>query len=227
MKMFIFWALAFAAVEAALSYVQFRRRKRTVKRSVRVILTAVKLLVSFAFAAIVMGGPVFFRPVQPLMVIVYAVLLPDAAADIVYGMYRLVRKRKRRFAVSKALSLTLGVLFFVYGTVNMQVVRPDRYTYASPKLTQTHKIVFVADLHVGSAQPMAVTEKTVEAIRDEKPAATLRTTTRPNRKWKKRTACSDRSACRSTSSSATMRSCSTKSICRTVCLIPRKNWCRP
>ena len=173
MKMFVFWALAFAAVEAALSFVQFRRRKRAVKRSVCATLTVVKLLVSFAFAAIVMGGPVFFRPVQPLMVIVYAVLLPDAAADIVYGIYRLVRKRERRFAVSKALSLTLGVLFFVYGTVNMQIVRPDRYTYSSPKLTQTHKIVFVADLHVGSAQPMAVTEKTVEAIRNEKPDAVI------------------------------------------------------
>lgn len=173
MKTFVFWSLAFVCVQAILSVCQFVLGKKESKKAVRMIRTAAKALGAIACGVIVLAGPVFFRPVQPLMVVVYAVLLPDAAADVLYGVYRTVRKREKKFAVSKAVSLTLGVLFFVYGTVNMQIVRPDEHVYTSPKLTQSHKIVFVADMHVGSSQPMRTTENMIAAIRDEKPDAVI------------------------------------------------------
>lgn len=173
MKLFLFWTLSFVCVEFILTFVQFRLRKANIKRAVRVILTGAKALLAVACAVIVLAGPVFFRPVQPVMVIIYAVLLTDAAADVLYGVYLAVRKRERRFAVSKAVSLLLGVLFFAYGTVNMQIVRPDEHTYTSPKLTRTHKIVFVADLHVGSAQNFSTTAKMIDDIRNEQPDAVI------------------------------------------------------
>ncbi|MBR5618351.1 MAG: metallophosphoesterase [Clostridia bacterium] len=173
MKLFLFWALAFVGVQCVLTFVQFRLRKKHVKKSVRAILIAAKALTAVACGVLVLAGPVFFRPVQPLMVIVYAVLLPDAAAEIVYCIYLAVRKRTRKFAAVKALSLCFGVLFFVYGTVNMEIIRPDEHIYTSPKLTQAHKIIFVADMHVGSAQNMYTTENMIAAIRDEKPDAVI------------------------------------------------------
>ena len=173
MKLYLFWALAFVCVQAVLTFAQFCLKRITVKKGVRAILIAAKALVAIAFAALVLGGPVFLRPVQPLMVVLYAVLLPDAAAEILYCIYLAVRKRPRRFAAVKALSLLFGVLFFVYGTVNMEIIRPDTHVYTSTKLTQTHKIVFVADMHVGSSQNFSTTEKMIAAIRDEQPDAVI------------------------------------------------------
>ena len=173
MNLFLGWALLFVCVEAVLTTAQFFLRKKDVKKGVRAALIAAKAVIAAACAALVMGGPVFFRPVQPLMVAIYAVLFTDAAAEILYSIYLAVRKHGRKFVAVKALSLVFGVLFFVYGTVNMQIVRPNEHVYASPKLTGTHKIVFAADMHVGSAQPFAVTEKMIDAIRQEKPDAVI------------------------------------------------------
>ena len=173
MKRFVIWALLFVVVELVLTAAQLLMRKKAFGKGARAAFTAAKALAAIACAALVMGGPVFFRPVQPLMVAVYAVLLPDAAADALGGAVRTLRKRERRFAVSKAVSLFLGVLFFVYGTVNMQLIRPDERVYTSPKLTQTHKLVFVADLHVGSSQDFETTKKMIAAIQNEHPDAVI------------------------------------------------------
>lgn len=159
----------FAAVWATLTVVQFLLRKKEIKKSARAVIIAAKALVAIAFAAIVMGGPVFFRPVQPIMVVIYAVLFTDALADIIYSVFLALKKGERKFVPFRILSLVLGLLFFVYGTVNMQIVKPDYREYTSSKVTQEHKIVFVADLHVGSSQSFETTKKTIEAIKAEKP----------------------------------------------------------
>lgn len=173
MKPFLIWSLLFVCVESILTAVQFLLRRKDFKKTTRVLITAAKALSAVACGALVMGGPVFFRPIQPLMVIIYAVLFTDAAADAVCGLGRTLRKSERRFAVSKAVSLFLGVLFFVYGTVNMQIIRPVAHVYTSPKLTSTHKIVFLADLHVGSAQKFDTTKKMIDDIRNEHPDAVI------------------------------------------------------
>ena len=173
LKVYVLWTLLFVLVQCVRALVQFMLRGRPVKKAARALCIASEAPFAVACAVLVMAGPVFLRPVQPLMTAVYAVLLPDAAAQTLCCLYAAVRKRARRFALSQALSLILGVLFFVYGTVNMQIVRPDAYIYTSPKLTQAHTIVFVADLHVGSAQPFSVTEKTIAAIRDTRPDAVI------------------------------------------------------
>ena len=127
------------------------------------------LFFGVAFALLVMGGPVFLRPVQPLLVALYAALLPDAAADLICSLVCRVRGKERKFAAMKLLSLVLGLLFFVYGTVNMQIVTPEYRTCTSSKLTQAHRLVFVSDLHVGSSQSMETTRRIIQDIGAEKP----------------------------------------------------------
>jgi predicted MPP superfamily phosphohydrolase len=50
----------------------------------------------------------------------------------------------------------------------MQIVKPNYHTYISDKLTETHRIIFAADIHVGSAQPFSVLEKEVKDLASEK-----------------------------------------------------------
>ena len=169
MKIFLPWIGLFAAVQAALSLIQYLLRKRADRTGLRVVLILFKAALAVAFAFLVMAGPVFLRPVQPLLVALYAALLPDAAADLLCLLADKLRKKERRFAPYKLLSLALGCLFFVYGTWNMQTVTPERHTFTSDKLTQTHKLVFVSDLHVGSSQSFETTRGIVEQIRAEQP----------------------------------------------------------
>ena len=169
MQTYILWIILFVAGQAAVGLLQFLLRKHAGKTGRRVAAILLKAVLAVAFALLVMAGPVSLRPVQPLLVALYAVLLPDAAADLLYLLYCRVRRREWKFAPAKVLSLALGCLFFVYGTVNMQIVTPEYHTYASAKLRQEYKLVFVSDLHVGSSQSFETTRKTIEKIRAEQP----------------------------------------------------------
>ena len=169
MKTFVIFILLFLAVRAALSLVQFLLRGRKTKPLVRGLLIAAKALFAIAAAALVLAGPVQLRPVQPLMIALYVVFFADAAADLIYAVVLAVSKKKRSFGVFQAVSVCCCVLFFVFGFFNMQIVQPHTYAFASEKLTEAHKIVFAADVHVGSAQLFSTTEKTVETIKAEQP----------------------------------------------------------
>lgn len=169
MNMYLSWGLLFVAAQAILSAVQFLLRKKEFKKAIRVVIIIAKAVLAVAFAALVMAGPVVLRPVQPIMVALYAALFADAVADAVYSIFLAVKKTKRKFAVEKIISLILGIMFFVYGTVNMQTVKPNYHTYASSKLKKEHKIIFAADIHVGSAQEFSTLEKEVEDMVSEKP----------------------------------------------------------
>lgn len=163
------WALYFIASQAVLTLLQFALRKHNPKPAVRICLILLKAFIAVFFAYLVMAGPVFLRPVHFPLTAIYAVLLPDAAADLVVTVYCLIRKRERSFVWEKLLSLVLGVAFFIYGTVNMQIVTPDYHTFSSAKLTKEHRLVFVSDMHVGGSQSLEVTRRTIEGIRSEQP----------------------------------------------------------
>lgn len=169
MNIFITWTLLFIAAELILSVIQFFVRKKEIKPAVQAVLIVVKILLVIAFAALPMAGPIQLRPAQPLMMAMYVVLFGDVVADIIYSAICLAKKSERHLISAKVLSFALGLLFFVYGTVNMQLVLPNYHTYSSSKLTSEHKIVFAADIHVGSAQTFATLEKEVKAMTDEQP----------------------------------------------------------
>lgn len=169
MDIFIKWTLVFAAAEIILSAVQFALRKKEIKTGARIALVIGKALLAIIFAVLPLAGPVQLRFAQPLMIALYAAMFTDVAADALYSIICAVCKKERKFEIAKAVSLLFGILFFVYGTVNMQTVLPNYHTYASDKLTAEHKIIFAADIHIGSAQPLSVIEEEVENMVQEEP----------------------------------------------------------
>ena len=173
MNLFVLLVLLFAASELVLTAVQFLLRKRKFKPAIRIVLIVVKLLLGIGFAVLVLAGPVQLRAVQPLMMAAYVAIFADAVADICCSLFFLIAKKERSFAAVKTVSLVFGIAFLVFGIVNMETVSARNYTFTSEKLHNVHKLVFAADLHVGSAQPFSVTEKTVDAIREEHPDAVI------------------------------------------------------
>ena len=167
---FVGW---FLLAEALLTAAQLPLRKKKLKPAVRIVLIAAKALLGIVFAVLPLAGPVQLRIAQPLMMALYVALLADAAADAVYSVICAVAKKERRFVISKTVSLICAVLFLTYGMVNMEVVTPEYHTYTSEKLTDRHTVVFAADLHVGVAQPMSVTKKTIDKIGELHPDAVI------------------------------------------------------
>ena len=166
MKTYGMWILLFIIVQAALTAAQYFAAGKPKRLPLRIVLITAKALIAAAFALLVMAGPTALRPVQPLLTAIYVVLLPDAAADLIT---LILFRRERKFRHLRLASLVLGVVFFVYGTVNMQIVTPDDHTLISPKLSEPHRIVFVSDLHVGSSQSFETTRRTIEKIDAEHP----------------------------------------------------------
>ena len=173
MNAILTFSLRFLSAEAILTALQTPLRKKKLHLPARAGLILGKALLAIALAALVMAGPVQLRSLQPIMMALYAALLADAAADLIYTIFCAARKAESSFGVYKAVSLVLGVLFFAYGVVNMQTVKPKYHTYTSQKLQTEHTFVFMADLHVGSAQPFSVTEKTVAEIKALRPDFTV------------------------------------------------------
>ena len=173
MKVFVVFILWFLLAEALLTAARLFLRKKPVGTGLRVLLITGKALLAVVFGVLVLAGPVQLRPVQPFMTALYAALLADAFADLCYTDFCSLKKRERRFGGATVVSLVCGVLFLVYGMVNMETVTPKYHTYQSEKLQTEHTIVFVADLHVGGAQPMSVTKKVVDAIGALQPEAVI------------------------------------------------------
>lgn len=169
MNTILIWLLWFLGAQAALTLVQFLLRKRAAKFLPRLGVILLKAALAVGFAFLVMAGPEFLRPAQFALTALYAALLPDAAADLLYSLFNGLRRGERHFGAYRLLSFALGALFFVYGTANMQIVTPETRAYTSPKLQEAHKLVFVSDLHVGGAQPLSVTAGTIRKIAEEKP----------------------------------------------------------
>lgn len=164
--MYLTWITLFIIVQVVLTAAQYFTAKKPVKWPQHIAVPTAKALIAVAFALLVMAGPVFLRPAQPLLTVIYAVLLPDAAADLVT---LLIWRKERRFLHLRVSSLVLGVVFFIYGTVNMQFVTPEYHSLTSSKLTEAHRVVFVSDLHVGSSQSFDTTRSTIEKIGSEHP----------------------------------------------------------
>ena len=169
MDTYLGFILLFIAAEILISAIQFLLRKKKIKALLRTILIVVKALLAVGCAVIVLAGPVIFRPVQPFLFALYVALFADAAADALISIIAAVSKKKRSFAAAKAVSIVFGVAFLAFGIVNMETVTPNYHTYTSEKITEESTFVFVADLHVGSAQSFETTKKTIEKINAEKP----------------------------------------------------------
>ncbi len=169
MNTIVGFILLFFAAEALLTLAQYFLRKGKKRPVLHAVLIAVKALCAVAFAVLVLAGPVQLRRAQPFLMALYVALLADAVADLVYTIVCAAKKKEQSFKVYKAVSLLCGAAFLAFGIWNMETVTPRYHTYTSEKLQQEHTIVFLADLHVGSAQPFSVTEKTFESVKAQQP----------------------------------------------------------
>ncbi|MBQ6265014.1 MAG: metallophosphoesterase [Clostridia bacterium] len=165
MRLFLQWALLCLSAFAVLTAVRFPLRNKFKKTVSKLALDAAELVIATVFAVIVMAGPVFFRPLQPLMFALYAVLFADGVAALVYTVFCSVAKKEQRFAVAEILSAVFCILFIVYGTVNMQLINVKYHTYKSKKISSEHTFVYLADLHTGSAQNFSTAKKAVDEIK--------------------------------------------------------------
>ncbi|MCQ2409482.1 MAG: metallophosphoesterase [Clostridia bacterium] len=165
MSIFI-WTLWFILAEFIIFAVQFFFRKKELKTFVYIILAVVKIILGIGLAVLVMAGPLALRPVQPIMAALYVALFMDGFADIIFCFFK-KKITSKRLLIRKIVSLVLGIVFFTYGTVNMQMVTPSYQSYSSDKLENEYRFVYLADMHVGSAQSFETTEKTIQQIKNE------------------------------------------------------------
>lgn len=138
--------------------------------SLRIVVVLLKAIAAVACAYFVVAvncrpawnGAFFFASL-------YVALIGDTVGDIITFPYELIKKTQPNRKTQAVISAACVFLFFLYGTVNMQLVHANHLTVTSEKLNEDHRIVFMSDLHAGSAQSMETVRNTIGRIADEDP----------------------------------------------------------
>lgn len=131
-----------------------------------ILLLIVKFLLMTALALllIAMASPFLWKTNYPLSGL-YIALLASCFSDVVFHLISMVYKNDLPL-IRKVIALAMMAVFLVYGTVNMQMIRPNRLQYTSDKISRKYTIVFLADLHYGSSQSRKTVEKAMAEIRN-------------------------------------------------------------
>ncbi|MCR4644656.1 MAG: metallophosphoesterase [Oscillospiraceae bacterium] len=173
LTLYILWFLLTAAWIAALTAAQVPLRKRRLV-PVRIILAVVKILLGMLAANLVMIQDIGYHFwVCYVLTACHIALYGDALGDLLILPFVIAGKRESYALPQGILCTALAVSYLVFGTVNMQLVTAERLTFRSEKLTEGKRIVFVSDLHVGSSQSLATTDKTIRMIAEEEPDLVL------------------------------------------------------
>lgn len=166
---YLIWIGATILWFAVICAVQYPIRKRSLI-PLRVILIIVKLFLAIVVAYTVMAidtGLVYHTCFY--LAAFYVALFADAVGDI-FTLPLVIKKRKTKSnhnRIQIIVCAVCSVIYLVFGTVNMQTVSANRFSVTSDKLSQTHRCVFVSDLHVGSSQSMDTTKATIRKIDEE------------------------------------------------------------
>ena len=159
--LFILWIVEALVAYGVLWLIQIPLRKKE-SRIPRIIAFVVKafLLTLTAYLSIVVDNWFTWRTGY-LLGSVYVALGGDLLGDIVSFVVRLIRKKNVSSVFRAIAGLVLTIAFLIYGTVNMQTVTANEITYRSDLLKRQHRFVFIADLHIGSAQSFDVIQQTI------------------------------------------------------------------
>ena len=166
---FVLWFGVAAVLFAALSAAQYPIRKHR-DIPLRVVVIIAKLLLGAAAAYFIMAVDLpFAYHAGFVLAALYAVLLADAAGDILTLPYLIIKRKSKqnRNRMQIIVCAACAVVFIIFGTVNMQTVTANRFNYTSDKLTNTYRFVFISDLHAGSSQSMDTVGSTIRGIADE------------------------------------------------------------
>ncbi len=144
------------------------RRKNASWVHITAFVLKILLAVGLAFCCMALSIPMIWKTGYLTMAISIA-LFADAWTDLFAFIFRLIRKRTPATKCMIVISLCLTAAYLIYGTVNMQIIRPKEHTYTSDKLTHEYTIVFLSDLHYGSAQSEETVDDALAEIAELKP----------------------------------------------------------
>ena len=159
--------------EAIIFGIRFLLRNKELKLWIEIVITIAEFGLSILMAFLPMAGPMALRPLHPFMLGMYVALMMDSIAKAICLIVTKVKSSEKSWKQLTAISCILGVLFLTAGMINMQIVTPKNHTLTSSKLTNEYKIAFVSDLHIGSAQTVETTKKTINKIKAENPDFTF------------------------------------------------------
>lgn len=164
---YLLWTGAVAASLGILWLIQYPLRKRGNKILQWIVFIIKILLGAFAAYATMVIEAAFTYRLGFVLAALHVALLGDAVGDL---LILLVSFRKKRSVKTRTIVCTIcTALYFLYGTLNMQIVTANRLTVTSEKLNQNYTFAFVSDMHVGSSQSLRTTEKTIQKIASESP----------------------------------------------------------
>ena len=161
---YILWFLFCFAAYALIYLIQIPLRRKG-RYALRIVLCIAKAFLVIVLAYLIMVVSSWFsrRGVYPTSAL-YVALFGDVVSDIIMIPVSMIRKEKPYLKLNALVSAITTLAFMLFGMINMQSVGCTELTYKSPKLTQTHKLVFISDVHFGSAQTEAGVEKTLKKI---------------------------------------------------------------
>jgi uncharacterized protein len=166
---FVLWAFLFILAEVILFVVKIPLSKKHSKVLFAVFFVLKLILVpGLALFAVALDSWFGWHFVLPLTAL-HISFAGDLIADLVALVIFLIRRKYFNLKFAAFLSFVFSAGIFIYGTVNMQVVKPDYHTYSSEKIKTEHKFVFLADLHVGSSQSFKSLVKATEKIKENNP----------------------------------------------------------
>ena len=165
----IIWIAMTISMIAVLGVVQYPIRKRRLL-PICIILLIIKLIVSinFAYRSIAYCTEFIYQEGE-VIVAAHIALFGDVLGDLISLPLMFSRKKESHVKIHTLICLLCTVAFLAFGSINMQIVTPNRLHYSSDKISKDYRFVFLADLHVGSSQSFKTTEKTISKIKAENP----------------------------------------------------------
>ena len=162
------WIISPILAYVLLYAVQMPLRKKS-KWYVSVISLVLKLVLVTALAFLGISTPVPFpRFINRLFGVLYIALFADAGHDLILVGFS-VFKQKYKPNVSFICGLFLTTAYLLYAIFSMMSVVPNYHEYTTDKTKQDYKIVFVSDIHYGSAQTKDVVLHMLSEIKREEP----------------------------------------------------------
>ena len=161
LSLYIGWIACVTAVIAVLQIIQ-KPLRRKCKGRIYALSFVIKAVIAIGIAYCSMAFcSRFVWNIWYFPAAVYAALLCESAVDLLAFLIGPLRKKPKAVMI---ISVLLTAVFVIYGTINMETVVPKEHTYTSDKLKETHRFIFLADLHYGSSQSDALVEKTLKEI---------------------------------------------------------------
>ena len=166
---YIIWGGLTVIYLVILFLIQYPLRKRRLI-PVRILVLIVKIVADLALAYLLMvsEAPVMYV-IEFYLAPLYVALSGDIAGDLLTLPVVLVRSRKNNAMLQNIVCMFCALIYLAFGTANMQIITANRTTFRSGKLHNRYKIVFVSDLHYGSAQGKDSVENMIVKISVDNP----------------------------------------------------------